>query len=509
MDSLAKEDNIRELEESLQHLPEDLDKTYDDALERVKAQDSRKRARADQVLMLISCATRPLILAEMQQLLSIREGDTFLDSKALPKIEKLISACCGLVVVEEGSQIVKFVHYTAEEYFRRKMHHYRGPEAHQYFAGVLVTYLSFTTFANFSLDNISKNAVYMSPEDSSISAPESVWNYKGHPMYKYMESFIKKRILLRYAAENWGPYARIALADSVFNLETCLATADSHNEQTDTSWDLKQLIPDFLARNSNVACANQVLRHNEKTRFPYSRLPVRGPTDVISLQTASLYGIKYFVEYYISQGEDIDARDSEGLKALHKAAKNGHLEVVRLLIDSGGTIEPLDRRGYDALVWAVIKESFPRIHEHLEIDGFRYGRHLAMSLAACFFPPKIFEILKEYETDDPKRSQLMGDALWDTILVDAARGENSAVVSSLLFDGFDTALARTVRHGSTRVLMYLYARRSRSRISSLPETVENESVFRDFHEAIKLAVDAQSPTRHNDASKTVNYIDFK
>lgn len=77
MDSLAKEDNIRDLKESLQRLPEDLDKTYDDALERIKSQDSRKLARADQVLTLISCAKRPLKLEEMLEALSIRRGDTF------------------------------------------------------------------------------------------------------------------------------------------------------------------------------------------------------------------------------------------------------------------------------------------------------------------------------------------------------------------------------------------------------------------------------------------------
>ena len=64
MDSVAKEDNTRELEESLQRLPRELDRTYDDALQRIKEQDSRKRARADQVLTLTSCENWPLILAE-------------------------------------------------------------------------------------------------------------------------------------------------------------------------------------------------------------------------------------------------------------------------------------------------------------------------------------------------------------------------------------------------------------------------------------------------------------
>ena len=65
MDSVAEEDNIGELEESLQRLPGELDRTFNDASKRIKGQESRKRARAEQVIALISCESG-LILVEMQ-----------------------------------------------------------------------------------------------------------------------------------------------------------------------------------------------------------------------------------------------------------------------------------------------------------------------------------------------------------------------------------------------------------------------------------------------------------
>lgn len=206
MDSLAKEDNIRDLKESLQRLPEDLDKTYDDALERIKSQDSRKLARADQVLTLISCAKRPLKLEEMLEALSIRRGDTFLDPEALPKTESLISTCCGLVVVEDESQIVRLVHYTTEEYFKRQLQHYRSSEAHRYVAGILVTYLSFTMFANVSMDKKIEDAINKDEEGWS-------WNRRGTVAGIVMRKLFKDSMLVQYAAEEWGNHARDAFAN--------------------------------------------------------------------------------------------------------------------------------------------------------------------------------------------------------------------------------------------------------------------------------------------------------
>jgi len=146
MESLSREDNVRDILESLHKLPEDLDTIYDEALQRIKRQDRQKVVRADQVLTLINCAYRPLRIQEIQHALSIRPSDTFTDLEALPRVESLLSACCGLVVVEDESQVVRLVHYTTEVYFNRK-NQYRSSAAHLNIAGTLITYLNFTTFA--------------------------------------------------------------------------------------------------------------------------------------------------------------------------------------------------------------------------------------------------------------------------------------------------------------------------------------------------------------------------
>ncbi|KAK3178380.1 hypothetical protein OEA41_000515 [Lepraria neglecta] len=102
MASLATKDTVYDLKEDLQHLPE------------------------------------PLRVDDMLRALGIRPGDQDLNKDTLPKASAVLSACSGLVIIDEESQIVKLVHYTTEEYCQRKGD-YRSPEAHRQVAGILIT----------------------------------------------------------------------------------------------------------------------------------------------------------------------------------------------------------------------------------------------------------------------------------------------------------------------------------------------------------------------------------
>ena len=439
MDSLAKEDNIRDLEECLQRLPENLDKTYDDALERINHQDSRKRIRANQVLMLVSCARRPLFLEEVRQALSIRKGDTFLDPRALPKTETMISTCCGLVVVEDGSKVVRLVHYTTEEYFKRKLQHYHGPEAHQYFAGTLITYLSFITFASFSQDEMVEGIPQRRAKYSTMSRWPS--SEVDEAVTVFMENLLEKNTLLRYAAANWGHHVRNSFASHDYNPDTCLATAGFHGEETSSSWNIKELILEFLARKPNIACANEVSHHVEAPLTIWDH-EILSPTEVTELHMAASFGIRYFIEYYLKNGADIGARDSEGMTALHKAAKNGHVDAVRMLLDSGAATDTLDRCGRSALTWAISMNQvsvsrllLQRGSESIESVGD--CGHCATSIAAYAGHTETLEFLAQLETNGFQRNQLMGDALLDAVL-----GERENVVRHLMNGGERWAISK-------------------------------------------------------------------
>ena len=140
MDSLAREDNLRDLRTTLQHLPDDIDGLYDKIIQRIQKQDHRLVARAEETITLINCAFRPLSQQEVLCALTVRPGDTFFDSEGTPTVSGLLSACCGLVVLEEESNVLQLVHHSAGEYFKQRGQH-QAPGAHEWVASVLLTYI--------------------------------------------------------------------------------------------------------------------------------------------------------------------------------------------------------------------------------------------------------------------------------------------------------------------------------------------------------------------------------
>jgi len=66
------------------------------------------------------------------------------------------------------------------------------------------------------------------------------------------------------------------------------------------------------------------------------------------------------VQLLIDLGEDKEAADNSGQRALHHAAKNGREAVVRLLLQKGAEKSVKDNKGRTALRLAVLKWQVPR-----------------------------------------------------------------------------------------------------------------------------------------------------
>ncbi len=79
-----------------------------------QVQDSQKPAK--DFLSWISGAKRTLTTSELRHALAVEIGELELDEENLPEIEDMVSVCAGLVTVDEESDIIRLVHYTAQEY---------------------------------------------------------------------------------------------------------------------------------------------------------------------------------------------------------------------------------------------------------------------------------------------------------------------------------------------------------------------------------------------------------
>ncbi|KAK5747555.1 hypothetical protein LTR17_000198 [Elasticomyces elasticus] len=135
-DSFHGQTNIQEVEDRLAQLPVGGDaykRTYDTAMERITAQSHSEYALAINVLSRVHIAKYPLRILELQHVLGTKKGQTSANPKLLPDIDTMLSACAGLVeAVEqepeqsakhlvrrpEDARVVRFAHYTIEEYFK-------------------------------------------------------------------------------------------------------------------------------------------------------------------------------------------------------------------------------------------------------------------------------------------------------------------------------------------------------------------------------------------------------
>jgi hypothetical protein len=97
---------------------------------------------AETVLFWVVCARRLFHIVELchaYATLELAEGNS-LEDDDLPDAELLVSTCCGLVRIDEESQLVRMVHYTAQEYFYK----YHVPaiiSAHLNLARICIAYI--------------------------------------------------------------------------------------------------------------------------------------------------------------------------------------------------------------------------------------------------------------------------------------------------------------------------------------------------------------------------------
>ena len=146
MNSLVTKPNPTAVRKALRSLPEGLTETYRSVLDRIDAQNSDDQEIANMVLLWLCYTKRPLTVKEIQEALSVDLDASDLDPYSMTNQDILISVCAGLVTVDPESQIVRFVHSTAEEHFAA-IRRSRFPDAEHTISITCIQYLSFDGFS--------------------------------------------------------------------------------------------------------------------------------------------------------------------------------------------------------------------------------------------------------------------------------------------------------------------------------------------------------------------------
>ncbi|PNP50225.1 hypothetical protein THARTR1_09056 [Trichoderma harzianum] len=116
------------------------DALYEDSMLRIGFQGPELEHIAVQMLLVLTCARRPLSPQELSHALSIDETSDAFDEDMIPDMDDLVAACTGLAVLDDTSNVVHLVHKSAAEYFERTSSRW-FPRANEKMAFICLRYL--------------------------------------------------------------------------------------------------------------------------------------------------------------------------------------------------------------------------------------------------------------------------------------------------------------------------------------------------------------------------------
>ena len=249
----------------------ELGDVYGATMERIRAQDGDKSRLGMAALMWISHAERPLSADELCHALAVELGSTDFNPDNLPSISTSISCCQGLITVDKGTSTVRLIHFTQQEYLFAHPDIFSRP--HSAMAEICLTYLN-------------------SQQVKALSA-EPFLDTQDAPF-------------LEYCSVYWGVHAKMELSDRARSL--ALELLQEHYGQTSAR---------FLLVETGEPFIKYII-----TPYLFS-----------GLHCASFFGIVEVVAALLEMGcYDVNEEDCSKRTPLTWAARNGHEEVVKILL---------------------------------------------------------------------------------------------------------------------------------------------------------------------------------
>ncbi|KAI4236556.1 MAG: hypothetical protein L6R40_006112 [Gallowayella cf. fulva] len=289
LDSVARATSAAALKASLQRLPRQLNTTYDEALRRIEDQDDEHAALAKKLLAWILYASRSLTVLELQHALAAEstEPPQGVDEEYIIHPDDIIHSCAGLITLDKKTNVIRMVHYSAQEYFsaNRQTHF---PSGHEDLAMVCLKYLTSDLFSNGRCKDKTE-----------------------------LQSKGEINPFLDYAGRFWGHHAQQAISNERMTSEVLR----------------------FMKMSQNLSCATQVAMQEFMHRS-WDKHPADGPV-LPPLVIAAKYGLVDVAASLLDASADVNvlARQPDGVSALGVASQNGHLEVVRLLLNRGANVQ--------------------------------------------------------------------------------------------------------------------------------------------------------------------------
>lgn len=140
MDMLETKTNRKAVKKALDLLPDKLNETFEEALQRIETQGQEDKDLAKRILSWILLVSRPLTVKELQHALAVEPYNYRFDQDAQPYDDILCTVCAGLVVIDNRSSNIRFAHGAISQYLQEKWSA-QASNVHNTIAITCLTYL--------------------------------------------------------------------------------------------------------------------------------------------------------------------------------------------------------------------------------------------------------------------------------------------------------------------------------------------------------------------------------
>ena len=349
MDSLVNQTSARNIYKALKRLPEKLNDTFDDAINRTAAQPEEYSTLANQVISWIFYAKRPLQVAELREALSVEPEDMKLDRSGCHEVELSLDVCCGLVSIDEQDNVIRLVHYSFQQYLEN---HWETdcPSAKKGIAMSCLIYLTLDDFSPEATEDIDRSMTEV--RDVSLST-SSRWR-DSHRFFSYVASywgdhvkgnlekeleprilrFFRKKVHLLYGLQEYNKLMFRTLEYDTWPHQPSPLHLTAY-------WGLSYTTNILIKQGADV------YTEDAQKRTPLMCAALNGHSDVACV--------------LLGEGADIDARDLSTATPLHAAVINDHLDVARIFLDYGTDANAQDKDGSSPMCLAASNGSLPML----------------------------------------------------------------------------------------------------------------------------------------------------
>jgi len=396
MDSLATKSSVKAIREALKVIPRKLEETYDLVMQRISDQNEDDADLARRLLSWLTYSVRPLTVVELQHALAIEPGQDHLDSDSLIDEEIMLSVCAGIVTIEDESNLIRFIHYTTQEYLER-IRDARFPTARLEITEACIQYLQqecpnrehlkyaelaermrrfpFYTYAALNwgahvdedIQRLAETRILEFLNNSTVIAMVL------QPQYFFRGVLPRQPCVLVAAYLGWAHilecqikagissevcdslgHAPIHVAVSRYHKKCVRILLDddrAHEKEFHRAWTLMRIaaiqgLPEF----ARLAIESEANFFSQPDPIALS---YRGWTvlhEAVSGQHVEI------VEMLCDSGFEVDSVDLEGNSALHLAAREGYDDILRTLVTKGADINKRNKCGETPLHHATTNQ---------------------------------------------------------------------------------------------------------------------------------------------------------